>query len=514
MTTMNGQAGAGLTQYVASFADWRAAARALLQQGRAPHEVQWSHEQGGADLFAQACMHNESSTAESAASPVHSPSIFRNSEIDGLTTGASQPEQKEDFVLHIPRQLMEMLQSASCFRSGDRWAFLYRVVWRWQRGEQDVISAADEDGTRLHAMVKAVRREIHDMHAYVRFRERTESDGPPRFVAWYEPAHDVLPQVARHFAGRMGRMSWMIATPDATVLWDGTTLHMTEALLRGPADIEDSGEALWLTYYRSIFNPARLNTRVMQSHIPSRFWKNLPEGKLVPAMVAEASNGAQRIGQAAAVGQRAGAMIPIAAERAQPQREAPATLDQCRRCTLWERATQAIAGRGPEHARIMLVGEQPGDQEDIAGEPFVGPAGQLLDSAMQEAALARREVYLTNAVKHFKWEPRGKRRLHKTPAQREVAACRHWLMDEVARVKPEVIVAMGSTALKSLLDTSQVALTDLIGKPFQHEGRWIVAVYHPAYVLRAPDAAAKEQAFRKMVEGFRLAQQLAERAND
>ncbi len=434
-----------------------------------------------------------------------------NGRIEGMVPSSTcQARQKEGFTLQVPRQLMEMLQSASCFRSDDRWAFLYRIVWRWQRGEREVISAADEDGQRLHAMVKAVRREIHDMHAYVRFRELPEDVGAPRFVAWYEPAHDVLPQVARHFAARMGRTSWMIATPDATVLWDGAKLHTTGALLRGPADIEDSGEALWLTYYRSIFNPARLNTRVMQSHIPSRFWKNLPEGKLVPAMVAEAANGAQRIGQAAAVGQRSGTMIPISAERAMPAREAPATLDQCRRCALWERATQAIAGRGPERARIMLVGEQPGDQEDIAGEPFIGPAGQLLDQVLQEAALERREIYLTNAVKHFKWEPRGKRRLHKTPAQREIAACRHWLTEEVARVRPDVIVAMGSTALKSLLDTSQASLTELLGKPFQHEGRWIIAVYHPAYVLRAPDAALKEEAFRQMVEGLNTARQLVE----
>ena len=124
--------------------------------------------------------------------------------------------------------------------------------------------------------------------------------GAPRFVAWFEPRHDVLPQVAEHFISRMGKVSWMIATPDASVLWDGTTLHNCGPLMSSAADLDDSGEALWLTYYRSIFNPARLNTSVMQSHIPSRFWKNLPEGALVPSLVSQAGLGARRIGLTAA----------------------------------------------------------------------------------------------------------------------------------------------------------------------------------------------------------------------
>jgi DNA polymerase len=160
----------------------------------------------------------------------------------------------------------------------------------------------------------------------------------------------------------------------------------------------------------------------------------------------------------------------------------------------------------------MLVGEQPGDQEDLAGHPFVGPAGKLLDRALDQAGVDRRAVYLTNAVKHFKWEPRGKRRMHKTPAQREIEACGYWLDKELAAVRPDVIVALGSTALKAVLGTGHVTLKDTIGQPLRHGGRWVVTVYHPSYVLRVPDAAAKEQAFGVMVEGFRLAQQLLAQA--
>ena len=458
-----------------SFGEWRAAARELIALKVAPACVQWQSAPGDGDLF---------SSAPDA-------------------TDTSAPP------LRLPRSLVELLESAACFNVQDRWAFLYQVLWRWQQGQHDVISPADADGARLHGMAKAVRREEHDMHAYVRFREREEAQGAPRFVAWFEPVHDVLPQVARHFARRMGAISWMIATPTATMMWDGETLHAGPALMRGPADIDDAGEALWLTYYRSIFNPARLNADLLRSHIPSRFWKNLPEGAIVPAMVSSAANGERRTGQTASVGQRSGAaIIPISAERAQPARELPTTLDQCRRCELWKSATQAVPGAGPAQAPIMLVGEQPGDQEDLAGLPFVGPAGAVLERAMLEAGVARDSIYLTNAVKHFKWEPRGKRRLHKTPAQREIAACHDWLEQELTRVQPQVIVALGSTALKSILQDGAATMTPLIGTPVQHDGRWVVTVYHPSYVLRAPDEESKRQAYRVIVEGLRQALQL------
>ena len=458
-----------------SFDEWRAAARELIALKVPPANVAWLAQPDGGDLF--------SSPPEATATDAP--------------------------MLRLPRQLVELLQAAACFSAPDRWAFLYQVLWRWQLGQHDVVSPADADGARLHAMVKAVHREEHDMHAYVRFRERDEAQGAPRFVAWYEPVHEVLPQVARHFARRMGSISWMIATPGASMLWDGATLHAGPALLRGAADIDDAGEALWLTYYRSIFNPARVNADLLHSHIPARFWKNLPEGAIVPAMLSGAANGERRTGQTASVGQRQGAaMIQINSERAQPARATATTLDQCRRCELWKSATQAVPGIGPHTARIMLVGEQPGDQEDLAGLPFVGPAGALLDQAMQEAGMARDSIYLTNAVKHFKWEPRGKRRLHKTPAQREILACHGWLEEEIERGKPQVIVALGSTALKAVLQDGAASMTPLIGTPIEHDGRWVVTVYHPSYVLRARDEKSRRQAYAAIVDGLRQALRL------
>jgi DNA polymerase len=211
------------------------------------------------------------------------------------------------------------------------------------------------------------------------------------------------------------------------------------------------------------------------------------------------------------VGQKSGFTIPIAPADAQPERQQPSKLDECRRCELWQYATQAVGGEGPKRAQIMLVGEQPGDQEDLAGQAFIGPAGKLLDRVFEAAGLARREIYLTNAVKHFKWEPRGKRRLHKTPAQREVEACHYWLDKELASVQPKVIVALGATALKSVLRSGSAKLGESLGKAIRHEERWVVTIYHPSYILRVPDEEAKQQAFKVMVDGLKLAQQLLER---
>ncbi|AIO37960.1 uracil-DNA glycosylase, 4 family protein [Burkholderia cenocepacia] len=189
--------------------------------------------------------------------------------------------------------------------------------------------------------------------------------------------------------------------------------------------------------------------------------------------------------------------------------DAPATLDACRRCSLWEHATQPVPGAGPADARIMLVGEQPGDQEDRTGVPFVGAAGRMLDRALDEAGIERTQVYLTNAVKHFKWEPRGKRRLHKTPAQREVAACRYWLQRELDTLAPRVIVALGATALRAVLQDNDATL-ERTRKPVRAPGgSLVVATYHPSYVLRTRGADSREHAYRTLVDALRTASRLA-----
>lgn len=187
----------------------------------------------------------------------------------------------------------------------------------------------------------------------------------------------------------------------------------------------------------------------------------------------------------------------------------PRSLKACRRCGLWRNATQPVPGAGLRRATIMLVGEQPGDKEDLAGEPFVGPAGLLLDKAIAQAGLRRDAVYVTNAVKHFKWELRGKRRMHKSPAQVEIAACSYWLDKELASIQPRVIVALGATALGAVLQGGKRSLRESLGQVFTRGNAKVVAAYHPSYALRSPDPQSRHAAFETIVDALSTARKLA-----
>jgi DNA polymerase len=180
----------------------------------------------------------------------------------------------------------------------------------------------------------------------------------------------------------------------------------------------------------------------------------------------------------------------------------------CRACDLWSRATQTVFGEGPRTARVLLVGEQPGDREDIAGHPFVGPAGHVLDAALAEAGIDRKRVYLTNAVKHFKWRASGKRRLHERPNTREVAACRIWLEIELRLVKPDIVVALGATAAQALLGPA-FRVTKQRGKIVSSPlATRVVATVHPSSILRAPDDESRHKEMRAFVRDLRVVAKL------
>jgi uracil-DNA glycosylase len=178
----------------------------------------------------------------------------------------------------------------------------------------------------------------------------------------------------------------------------------------------------------------------------------------------------------------------------------------CRDCPLWKNATQTVFGEGSAKAKLMIVGEQPGDQEDLQGHPFVGPAGRILDEGLRQAGINREVTYVTNAVKHFKWEPRGKRRLHKTPAQRELDACYQWLEGEIAAIQPDLILALGATAAKALLG-STFRITQSRGQLQRREGLVdVIATYHPSYLLRLKGRAGEEEAWEQFVADLKTAQ--------
>jgi len=184
-------------------------------------------------------------------------------------------------------------------------------------------------------------------------------------------------------------------------------------------------------------------------------------------------------------------------------------LDHCRRCELWERATQGVPGEGPPGARLMLVGEQPGDEEDVQGRPFVGPAGRMLRALLDDAGIPLERVFLTNAVKHFYFELRGKRRIHKTPMQRHIAACQVWLEAELARERPAVIVTLGATALAAVYG-SRIAITEARTRKIENRGGTpIVATYHPSAILRVPDHEGRVKLRATLVADLQRAARLA-----
>ena len=173
-------------------------------------------------------------------------------------------------------------------------------------------------------------------------------------------------------------------------------------------------------------------------------------------------------------------------------------------CDLYKHATHTVFGEGPARAKLLLVGEQPGDQEDLAGHPFVGPAGHLLDRALEEAGIIRRDVYVTNAVKHFKWEPQGKRRKHKKPSAAEVAACRPWLEAEIRALGTRAVLCLGVTAAQSVFGKS-VRLNELRGRPFSTPlAESVFVTTHPSAILRGPDPAQREEDYRRFVDDLRL----------
>ena len=400
----------------------------------------------------------------------------------------------------VPKAFVDVAQEVILHRSADRFDLMYRLLWRL-RDEPDLMKVvSDRDVADAMERAKNVSRASHKMKAFVRFRAVQDEEGEA-FVAWFEPAHRVLEKTAGFFARRFTTMRWSILTPDGSCFWDGDVLTFGPAASAADAPQDDEIEEFWKTYYASTFNPARLKVQTMQGEMPKRYWKNLPEASLIPELIAasrartevmvasQPSEPNARLAKAIARSVRDGAWEEgfVAADLDELRHGVQA----CRRCPLYRDATQGVCGEGPKTAKLMIVGEQPGDQEDLAGRPFVGPAGQVLDAALEEAGIDRSEVYVTNAVKHFKHEPRGKRRLHRTPTTSEVSACRWWLDQERRLVRPKVTLALGGTAALGVLNR-KVAVTQERGQRLSlSDGSAAMITVHPSYLLRIPDAEAR-----------------------
>lgn len=471
----------------ADFDGWRDAARRLALNKVPPESVIWQVS-GSDDLF---------------------------------SAPSSLPDIPEGGRFNVPRAFVTMAQAAICHSDPERFAFLYRLLCRLLDNHDLLKIASDPDTLKLVRMEKAVRRDSHKMRAFVRFRKVGDGEAV-RHIAWFEPDHHILERNAPFFVRRFTGMHWTILTPDASADWDGRKLAIGPGATRADAPPEDATEDLWRTYFSSIFNPARLKVKAMQAEMPKKYWKNLPEADLIPNLIKGAEKAAgemlarmptvpaphhAKIQERYWMGKKedeAGQADGPAESLAQLRRQA----ECCRRCPLWEDATQTVFGEGPKAARVVFVGEQPGDQEDIAGRPFVGPAGKLFDQVLQEAGVPRDETYVTNAVKHFKFTPRGKRRIHQKPNAGEVRACRWWLGQELDLLKPSIAVALGATAAQSLLGKA-VPVTRMRGQIVESpEGLPVFITVHPSYLLRIPDEADKAAERERFVADMRAVKEM------
>lgn len=444
---------------------WRTEARGFLVQGRAPAHVHWQMDSTQSGLFG-----NDAPVAKNASNVL------------------------------IPKEFITMARTVSCHSDAGRWQLLYTALWRLTHGEKHLLALSSDPLVRtLRLMEKQVRRDAHKAKAFIRFRLTHDEEGE-HYMAWHRPDHDVLPLIAGFFSRRFAVMRWTVITPDRALHWNGETLEWGPGAPKN--NIEDHCEDLWRKYYRNIFNPARIKIGMMKREMPVRYWETIPETDIIRDMLDEAPERVARM-------LKYTEGLKTSAEDFMPDRrtidDLRAAASLCEACPLYKGAACTVFGAGREHAKIMIVGEQPGDQEDQTGLPFMGPAGQMLNRALEEVGLPRDKLYLTNAVKHFKFELRGGLREHRTPDKRETSACRPWLMAEIDAIKPKIIVSLGITAGRSLLGAGFTLKTE--------RGRWhegphgsrIRCSYHPAAILRASDPAKQEEYYRALVADISLA---------
>ncbi len=439
------------------FEGWRDSARGLAEAGIPPAAIVWEVKGGEADLFG------------GDATPAPSGPSFA-----------------------VPRAFVDLAKAAICHSDSERFALLYALLCKLRSNKKALEDRADPLVDRLEKLAKEVRRDAHKMHAFVRFREM-EDEGGPRFVAWFEPDHHIVRREAGFFMRRFANMRWSILTPELCIHWDGATLTTSPGATRRDAPDGDPVEETWKTYYASIFNPARVKVKAMTKEMPKKYWKNMPETALIGGLLA----GAQA---------REAAMIETSRSQEMPRSNLKAAWTAlrdeaaiCTRCDLYKCATQTVFGEGPLDASIIFVGEQPGDQEDLAGRPFVGPAGQLFDAALQDAGIDRSTTYVTNAVKHFKFVLRGKKRIHARPDVSEIDACRWWQEQERGLIRPALTVALGATAARSLTGKT-VTISKVRDAPLTlADGSECWVTVHPSFLLRLPDEAARRSERAKFV---------------
>ncbi|MGW6778781.1 UdgX family uracil-DNA binding protein [Brucella pseudogrignonensis] len=456
-------------------------------------------------------------TARRALSHRIAPECISWNAENGLFGSDPLPQSDGSHPSFASKAFLETMRTVIWHDDSDRFHLLYQALWRLVHHDGNPLSPVDPLGYRLTRMSKTVRRDLHKMHAFLRFREISSETQRRRFIAWFEPDHNIVEPASTFFVSRFSDMDWTILTPKRSASFESGVLQFQPGAAK-PHLTPDDSEALWNAYFTNIFNPARTNIRAMLSEMPKKYWRNMPETKLIPAMLKDAEARTTKMREAQATIPRKGSQLiaqryrdqfPVVAENAETIEDLNLAIRNCRRCSLCEQASQAVCGAGSRSVDMMIVGEQPGDQEDLSGQPFVGPAGQILRRLMQEANITDGSVFLTNAVKHFKFTPSGKRRLHQTPNRDEIEHCRWWLTQEIALVKPRLILALGASAAFALTQAT-VPMARRRGTEQQlTNGATLLFSWHPSYILRLSDPSQRQRAESELLADLNQARDLA-----
>jgi uracil-DNA glycosylase family protein len=399
--------------------------------------------------------------------------------------GDGDPIPDIDGSFTLPRALVSLAGQGFQVREAERFGLLYTLVWRAHHGGLALNDRDDLDLRLAQRWALATRADAHRMRTLLRFTE-VMFNGKPRFLGWYAPDHFVLESNARLLARRDPEHDFTIVTPDGTAHRDKTGIRFCNGL-KHPDD-DETLLAWWDAHREAILASSHDGGGLPEAEELDEVPRPPDRPSLGPLVL--------RRSQTSASGELA--------------REARG----CERCALCGPAAQTVFGEGPAGARVMFIGEQPGDQEDVIGRPFVGPAGQLLDEALEQAGIDRRRIYITNAVKHFKFTLRGRRRIHQSPSPEEIDICRFWLDAERTAVNPSLLVLLGGSAGRAVLGRP-VAVTREHGRPFTlPDGGLAFLTVHPSYLLRQPDEASYAREYAAFVRDLQAVRELISSASE
>ena len=435
------------------FESWRAVARQLLKEGTPPSDIRMMDCEQDSTLW----------TAD-------------------FVSGQAGPDPR----IVVPRQFLEIARHVACHLNPVRWQLLYSVLWRLRDDRNLLKLESNHEVKTILFMEQQVRRDLERMQGTIKFDRIQVEPGHERLIAWHRPDYAIVELAAAYFAERFARSRWSILTPYRSAHWEpkDQKLEFDAGVPRFTMPSKEELKQLWIARRGASEQPVRkqpqpVGAQSAQDQMQPMFGGKFPVQRIATAKPFVPSS----------------LELPVLND----------AIQRCQGCELHVCATQAVFGVGPGDARIMLVGEQPGNDEDVAGKPFVGPAGKLLDRALMEAGIKREEVYITNSVKHFKFERRGSKRIHRTPQMTEIKACKPWLEAEIRAVKPQIIVCLGATAAKSVLNLQNLLMKhrgQLFSSPYAEK---VVATIHPSAILRVQDPLTSEQLFQTLCRDLRLA---------